>query len=206
MTERAGRWWEYAERSLPHPTWQATKEAFLHKYGNILKREECTKKLKKLYQGSMTIADFFTEAEDLNLYARLDPETLPTFLKPELNTELRDTMEVAHALQPITTYQNWREKALHLGTRLEAGKKKPNAFKSDEGPHEKSHIRIECVKCGKKRHIGRDCRTGWKYEVSTATTTAELAITTIEKKKPEKQQPKRKLVDQPDGSITTIVS
>ena len=80
MTDKAAMWWEYAEKSLPRPVrWQAAKDAFLHKYGNILKRQESINKLKKLYQNSMTITKFFTEAEDLNLYAGLDPETLPDF-------------------------------------------------------------------------------------------------------------------------------
>ena len=83
MTDKAAMWWEYAEKSLPRPVrWQAAKDAFLHKYGNILKRQESINKLKRLYQNSMTITEFFTEAEDLNLYAGLDPETLPDFLRP----------------------------------------------------------------------------------------------------------------------------
>ena len=76
MTSKAVRWWEHAEKALPHTvTWIATKQAFLRKYGNVLKHEECTDKLRTLFQGSMTIADYFTELEDLNLYAQLDPET-----------------------------------------------------------------------------------------------------------------------------------
>ena len=39
MTNKAARWWEYAEKVLPHPkTWQDTKDAFLRKYGNVLKK------------------------------------------------------------------------------------------------------------------------------------------------------------------------
>ena len=78
---------------------------FLRKYDNILKQEESANKLKRLYQGSMTITDFITEAEDLNLYARFDPKTLPTFLRPGLNVALQDTLEVADSIQPITTYE-----------------------------------------------------------------------------------------------------
>ena len=124
-------WWEYAEKSLLRPVkWQAAKEAFLLKYGYVLKRQESANKLKKLYQNSMTIADFFTEVEDLNLYAGLDPETLPAFLKPGLNAALQDTLDVALAIQPITNYANWKAKVLHLGTNLEArAKNKANSNK-----------------------------------------------------------------------------
>ena len=121
MTDKAAMWWQYAEKSLPHPIrWQAAKAAFLVKYGNILKRQESAHKLKTLSQNSMTIADFFTEAEDLNLYAGLDPETLPTFLKPGLNVALQDVLDIADSIQPITTYKDWKAKALHLGTHQEA--------------------------------------------------------------------------------------
>ena len=62
MTSKAVRWWEHAEKALPHPvTWIAAKQAFLRKYGNVLKCEKCTDKLRTLFQGSMTIADYFTE-------------------------------------------------------------------------------------------------------------------------------------------------
>ena len=40
MTHKAARWWEYAEKALPPPKiWRDTKDAFLCKYGNILKKE-----------------------------------------------------------------------------------------------------------------------------------------------------------------------
>ena len=32
----------------------------------------------------MTISEFFVEVQNLNTYAQLDDETLPTFLEPEL--------------------------------------------------------------------------------------------------------------------------
>ena len=116
MTSKAVRWWEHAEKALPHPvTWIATKQAFLRKYGNVLKREECTDKLRTLYQGSMTLADYFTELEELNLYAQLDPETFPMLLRSGLNADLRDLLTVTHSIKPITTYDEWKEKALQLG-------------------------------------------------------------------------------------------
>lgn len=112
MTDKAERWWEYAEKALPHPqTWQAAKETFLRKYGNILKRDECTEKLMDLYQGSMSIADFFTEIEELNLYAQLDPESVPRFLKRRLNLDLRHALEISHSIKPITRKKkkgNWQ--------------------------------------------------------------------------------------------------
>ena len=37
MTNKAARWWEYAEKSLPQPrTWRDAKDIFLRKYGNVL--------------------------------------------------------------------------------------------------------------------------------------------------------------------------
>ena len=245
MTDKAAMWWEYAEKSLPHPViWQTVKEAFLLKYGNVPKRQESANKLKKLYQGTMSIADFFTEVEDLNLYAGLDPETLPTFLKPGLNSALQDTLDVAHAIQPITNYANWKAKALHLGTNLEArskktnqsnkpksdNKKPKNAGKARSGearkdkdkatevvqvPKSEKERRMkngECVKCDKAGHIGKECRTGWKYDAAAP---AGPAVTVIEEKKKrpastqqnQSTQPqKRRLTDQPDGSIKTIAS
>ena len=74
----------------------------------------------------------------------------------------------------------------------------------------------EFVKCGKGGHIGKDCRTRWKYDAASATTAEPKAITTIEKKRPASTQSNQqsqqnyqsnkrtKLVDQPDGSIKTI--
>ena len=116
MTDKAGRWWEYAEKSFPPPqTWQTTKEAFLRKYANVLKRDECVDKLRDLCQGSTSVADFFTEIEELNLYAQLDPESLPLPLKRGLNSDLRNAMDISHSIKPITTYQEWKEKALYLG-------------------------------------------------------------------------------------------
>ena len=76
---------------------------FLHKYSNILKQEESATKLKKHYEGSMTIANFITQAEDLNLYACFDMETLPTLFKPRLNIALQGALQVAKPIHPITT-------------------------------------------------------------------------------------------------------
>ena len=213
MTNKARMWWEYAEKSLPRPIrCQAAKEVFLHKYGNIMKRQESINKLKKLYQNSMTITEFFIEAEDLNLYAGLDPETLLDFLIPGLNTALQDTLEVADLIQPITTYEQWKAKALHLGAKLEGrvkskgnhsksksdlksgGKVKSN--KSEGGARkDKAKVQIpksekdrrmrdgECGKCRKAGHFGKDCRTGWKYDAaSTSPPTESKAVTTIKKK------------------------
>lgn len=111
MTGKAGRWWKYAEKALPHPqTWQAAKETFLRKYGNILKRDECTEKLMDLYQGSMSIADFFAEIEEPNLYAQLDPESVPRFLKRRLNWDLRHALEISHSIKPITRKKKKKRK------------------------------------------------------------------------------------------------
>ena len=79
----------------------------------------------------MSIADFITEAEDLNLYARFDPEILPTFLKPGLNAALRGVLHVAKAIQPITTYEDGKAKVLDLGTNLEAEANAESTTESD---------------------------------------------------------------------------
>ena len=117
MTDKAGRWWEYAEKALPHPqTWQAAKETFLRKYGNILKRDECTEKLMDLYQGYMSIADFFAEIKEPNLYAQLDPESVPRFLKRRLNLDLRHALEISHSIKPITRKKKKKKKKRKLAT------------------------------------------------------------------------------------------
>ena len=71
----------------------------------------------------------------------------------------------------------------------------------------------QCIKCGKVGHIGRNCRTGWKYDAASGTaTSAEFkGVTTIERKRPastqERQQSqKRRLVDEPDKGIKNIAS
>ena len=144
MTDKAGMWWEYAKKSLPHPVrWQAAKEVFLKKYGNILKQQESTNKLKKLCQNSMTIADFFTEAEDLNLYPGLDPETLPDFLRPGLNAALQNTLYIANLIQPISTYADWKAKALHVGTNLKARVKDKSRAKVQSNTESNTESDIE---------------------------------------------------------------
>ena len=72
----------------------------------------------------------------------------------------------------------------------------------------------ECIKCGKKGHIGKECRTGWKYDAAAAATPAVTTVEKDKKKKRTKEEskeedaptPKRRLIDQPDGSIKTIAS
>ena len=161
---------------------------------------------------------------------------------------MQDTLEVADSIQPITTYEQWKAKALHLGTKLEVrtrsrgnhpktkadgklnGKSKSNKGKSGEARKDKDkatavvqvpksekerHMKNgECVKCGKAGHIGKECRTGWKYNAAAAPATpAGLAVTVIKEKKKraastqqnQSTEPqKRRLADQPDGRIKTI--
>ena len=220
MTDKAGRWWEYAEKSLPLPqTWQTTKEAFLRKYANILKRDECVDKLRDLYQGSMAVADFFTEIEELNLYAQLDSESLPLLLKRGLNSDLRIALEISHSIKPIATYQDWKEKALYLGAQQEAGKKQKNKrpHQSNLNPNPNSNpnpnppkpsatsvpkeVRDrrmkagECVKCGQQGHIGRECRTGYVNDSGPA------ALTIADY--PERQSKRRK---QEFGYVNTLAA
>ena len=109
-------------------------------------------------------------------------------------------------------------------------KSKSNKTKSGEARKDKATDKVqvpksekdrrmkdgECVKCGKAGHIGKDCRTGWKYDAASAIATESKTVTTIEKKRPastqsnqsnqQNQQKRSKLIDQPDGSIKTIAS
>ena len=63
-------------------------------YGDPRKKKDCANKLKILSQGSKTISEFFVEVQNLNTYAQLDIETLPTFLEPGLNDDLRRAMGI----------------------------------------------------------------------------------------------------------------
>ena len=94
----------------------------------------------------MTIFEFFVEVQNHNTYTQLDVETLPTFLAPGLNDDVRRAMEYIESLQPITTYKEWKEKALQQGGYLEASCKKdskpiPNNPSSRRGnnPHKTPH-------------------------------------------------------------------
>ena len=127
-------------------------------------------------------------------------------------------MQVAKAIQPITTYEDQKAKVLDLGTNLEADAKPKNNHnhlgrKSDaksngkaqsnkpKGEGHKDKVQVpksekdrrmkdgECVKCGKGGHFGKDCRTGWKYNAASTSAHAESkAVTTIEKKRPASTQ------------------
>ena len=66
----------------------------------------------------MTIVEFFTEVENLNQYAHLDPETLPIFLQPGLNHDLRLAL-VRHRPE-LNTYAEWKALAIDIGRDLEA--------------------------------------------------------------------------------------
>lgn len=81
MTGKVDRWWEYAERHI--------------------RPKECATKLKQLCQGNFAIANLFTEAEDLNLYAQLDPDNLPLLPKPGLNTNLPHALSVFNPLSKV---------------------------------------------------------------------------------------------------------
>ena len=92
MLEKAGRRWQYAEKTLPSPnTWERDKR---HLSPQIW---ECLEKKKMGVQTSsecyirecQPTADYFTEVADLNLLAQLDPETFPCLLKPLIHPGLR---------------------------------------------------------------------------------------------------------------------
>lgn len=121
MTEKAARWWEYAEKKVT--TWEEAKRAVLGTYGDRMRQGNCAKQLQEYYQGSMTIREFFIEVEDLNFYAQLDPETLPAFLEPGLNDELRKRMRLPEAIQPVETYEAWKERVLKEGSYIGPGKR-----------------------------------------------------------------------------------
>ena len=93
-------------------------------YGDRNKQRNSVTKIKNLQQGSRTISAFFTEADTLNIYAQLDPQTLPNFLEPGLNDDLRMQMELMNNMQPLNSYTQWKERALDLGLKLEANKKR----------------------------------------------------------------------------------
>lgn len=161
----AGRWWEYAEKARRPGK---AKKAFLRKYGNIFKRDECIEKLTDLYQGSMSIADFFT-------ICTARSGKLPRLLKRRLNSDLRHALEISHGIQPITTYEEWKHRTLRLGTQLEAGEKQGNHGpkkssipiplkpKATTVPKEERSRRMKGLKCGKSGHIARECRTGYVH-------------------------------------------
>ena len=91
MTVKANIWWHHMEPEVT--TWQEAKEAVTSVYVDPRKKKDCANKLKGLCQGSMTISELFVEVQNLNPYAQLDVETLPTFLEPGLNDDIRRTME-----------------------------------------------------------------------------------------------------------------
>ena len=63
----------------------------------------------------------------------------------------------------------------------------------------------ECVKCGRTGHIGKDCRTGWKYEAGEEGDTP--AVQVIEKKRKREtsgnhqSHNKRRQSNPPDGNV-----
>ena len=114
MTGKATLWCHYMEPEVT--TWQEAKEAVTSVYGDPRKKKDCENKLKCLAQDSMTISKFFVEVQNLNTYAQLDVETLPTFLEPRLNDDLRRSMEYMESLQPINPYKAWKERALQQGS------------------------------------------------------------------------------------------
>ena len=202
MIDEAGYWWGRQEANLI--TWEQAKEAVLKMYGDRNKQRNSVTKIKNLQQGSRTISALFIEVDTLNIYTQLDPETLPNFLEAGLNGDLRMQMELMNNMQPLNSYIEWKEKALDLGSKLEANKKRhaaprtrkivpthggntsnsnppisttKNSKKSKPTqklvPQDEKDRRMaagECIKYGRPGHMGKECRTGWKYEPSTSST------------------------------------
>ena len=205
IIEKVGYWWERQEANLT--TWEQAKKAVLTVYGDRNNQLNSVTKIKNLQKGSRTISAFFTEADTLNIYAQLDPQALPNFLEPGLNDDLRMQMELMNNLQPLNSYTQWKERALDLGSKLEANKKRhatprtgkfapnpnrggnpfnnnPSSSNNNAGnsttnnpkkskptqklvPQEEKDQRMaagECIKCGRPGHMGKECRTRWKYE------------------------------------------
>ena len=81
MTGKATLWWYHMEPDVT--TWQEAKETVTSVYGDLRKKKDCANKLKCFTQGSMTISEFFVEVQNLNTYAQLDVETLPTSWNPD---------------------------------------------------------------------------------------------------------------------------
>ena len=213
MEEKAALWWEHAEDGIT--SWEAARTALLRTYGDPRKQKDSANRLKKLPQGSMTISEYFMEIENLNIYAQLNPETLPTFLEPGLNDDLRKRMEIMQSLQPVEAYSEWKKRALEQGIYLEAGKRKNVDRKKDgikltedtEGKNqlvsrEEKDRRIvagECIKCGRQGHIAKNCRKGW-----ISTELGEKRVASGSNELP--RNPKRQLITQPDGCIRSISS
>ena len=193
----------------------------------------------------MTISEFFVEVQNLNTYAQLDVETLPTFLEPGLNDDVRRAMEYIESLQPITTYKEWKERALQQGGYLEASRKKdrrPTTNNPPSGrgnvppktkhenptpatakerksrttpklvPQEEKDRRMaagECIKCGRPGHMGKECRTGWKYEPTMSSTepTPTPSVKVMEGRKRARgnnQGNRESKKSKSDGSIQTM--
>ena len=126
MTGKATLWWHHMESGVT--TWQEAKEAVTSVYGDPRRKKDCANKLKSLCEGSMTISEFFVEVQNLNTYAQLDVETLPIFLEPGLNDDVGRAIEYIESLQPITTYKEWKERALQQGGYLEVACKKDRKY------------------------------------------------------------------------------
>ena len=223
MEDKAALWWEHAENKIT--TWEEARGILLRTYGDPRKQKDSANKLKKLPQGSMTIAEFFMEIESLNIYAQLNFETLPTFLEPGFNEDLRKRLEIMQSIQPVETYSEWKKRALEQGMYLEAGKRKTGerkqfrdttSVKSGEEVDGKSRVVTkeekdkrmaagECIKCGKQGHIARNCRKGWTYRNDAVSEVlGDKRMSSGSNDIP--RNPKRQLITQPDGSIRSINS
>ena len=126
---KAGKWWQYAEKSLPYPD--------LRKYGNVLKKDECTDKLRTLYQGSMTIGDYITEIEDLNLYAQLDPHLNFFSTMPTPASTINNSIDVLG--RPYATITDRRRKnsprSIHRNIRTRAASGEADAGSGQTGSY-----------------------------------------------------------------------
>ena len=167
MTGKASLWWLHIEQEVT--TWQEAKEAVTTVYGDLNKKKDCANKLKNLSQGSMTISEFFVEVQNLNTYAQLDVETLPTFLEPGLNDDLHRAMEQMQSLHATGTYKAWKERALQQGNNLESALGR--GWKYTTNPSS-----------------GRENNTPSKNPTTTTTATASTSAATTKERKPRATQ------------------
>ena len=219
-------WWRSQKNIMV--TWKQTRIALLEAYGDRYKRKSCINQLQRMTQGSKKITDYFIEVEQLNLFAQLDPETLPSFLEQGLNDRLQEAL-IQHRPEP-TTYAEWKKLTQDIGRALEAHNERKKGIGIGKAPQtdnrrwriqpystdrsdsyvseeevNKRKKRGTCIKCGKMGHLARECRVGWKIEEH------ESMIKVIEGRKRSRedndsqpQQQKRRKTQ--GGEIRTITS
>ena len=65
----------------------------------------------------------------------------------------------------------------------------------------------ECIKCGRPGHMGKECRTGWKYEPPTSPTEPTTSVKVMEGRKRARgnnQSNRESKKSKSDGGIKTM--